>query len=66
MDSFVPYAGPMEDNLNRTLAKVKSTMISCGSKTIREFQEKAILTIVSSTSIIEGGAHDLISRPTMD
>lgn len=66
VDSFVPYAGPMEDNLNRTLAKVKSTMISCGSKTIREFQEKAILTIVSSTSIIEGGAHDLISRPTMD
>lgn len=63
VDSFVPYAGPMEENINRTVAKIKSTMISCGSKTIYEFQKQAILTIVSSTSIVEGGTHDLISRP---
>ena len=62
VDSYVPYAGKLKDNLDTSLAKVKATMCSCGSSSIEEFQEKARLVVVSSTSIIEGGAHDVIQK----
>ena len=62
VDSYVPYAGKMKNNLNQTLGKIISTMCSCGSITIPELQEKAKITMVSSTSIIEGGAHDVILK----
>ena len=61
-DSYVPYAGPLKDNVAITLAKVKSTMCNCGALTIPELQEKAKLTVVLSTSIIEGGAHDVVLK----
>lgn len=64
VDSYVPYAGKLKDNLNQTLGKVKSTMCSCGVSTIKELQKEAKLTLVSSTSIIEGGAHDVIVKDT--
>jgi IMP dehydrogenase len=64
VDSFVPYAGLLKDNVARTLSKIKSTMCNCGALTIRELQEKATLTLVSSTSIREGGAHDVIEKDT--
>ena len=62
VDSYVPYAGKMKDNLDITLGKMKSTMCSCGSLSIPELQQKARMTIVSSTSIVEGGAHDVIRK----
>jgi len=62
VDSYVPYAGKLKDNLDAAMAKVKSTMCSCGSSSIHELQEKARLVVVSSTSIIEGGAHDVIQK----
>jgi IMP dehydrogenase len=37
-------------------------MCNCGALTIPELQQKAKLTVVSSTSIIEGGAHDVILK----
>ena len=55
VDSYVPYAGPLKDNVAISLAKVKSTMCNCGALTIPELQQKAKLTLVSSTSIVEGG-----------
>ena len=64
VDSYVPYAGKLKDNVAITLAKVKSTMCNCGALTIPELQEKATLTLVSATSIIEGGAHDVIQKDT--
>ena len=45
-----------------SLSKVKSTMCNCGALTIPELQEKAVLTLVSATSIVEGGAHDVIRK----
>ena len=45
-----------------SLAKVRSTMCNCGALTIPELQEKAVLTLVSATSIVEGGAHDVIQK----
>ncbi len=62
VDSYVPYAGKMRDNLAITLGKMKATMCSCGAITLAEMQEKAKITLVSSTSIVEGGAHDVILK----
>lgn len=64
VDSYVPYAGKLKDNLDITLGKIKSTMCSCGATSIKELQEKAKITLVSSTSIVEGGAHDVILKDT--
>jgi IMP dehydrogenase len=64
VDSYVPYAGKLKDNLEITLGKVKSTMCSCGSLTISELKSKAKITMVSSTSIVEGGTHDIIPKET--
>ena len=60
----MPYAGSLKDNVNLSLSKVKSTMCNCGALTIQELQKKAKLTLVSATSIIEGGAHDVIQKDT--
>lgn len=62
VDSYVPYAGTLHDNVNLSLSKVKSTMCNCGALSISELQKKAKLTLVSATSIVEGGAHDVILR----
>ena len=62
VDSYVPYAGSLKENLEHSLAKIKATMCSCGSLDIEEFQNNARLIRVSSTSIIEGGAHDVITK----
>lgn len=62
VDSYVPYAGKLKDNLEVTLAKIRSTMSSCGARNIRELQQNARLVLVSSTSLIEGGAHDVILK----
>ncbi|MCT4616000.1 MAG: IMP dehydrogenase [Marinifilaceae bacterium] len=64
VDSYVPYAGKLKDNLNVTVGKIKATMCSCGVSNLNELQEEAKLTLVSSTSIIEGGAHDVIVKDT--
>ena len=58
VDSYVPYAGPLADGVQTTLYKVRSTMCNCGALNIPELQQKARLTVVSSTSIVEGGSHD--------
>lgn len=62
VDSYVPYAGSLKDNVDLTLSKVRSTMCNCGALSIPEFQEKAKLTVVSATSIVEGGAHDVLQK----
>ena len=62
VDSYVAYAGPLKDNVAMSLAKVRSTMCNCGALSIPELQQKAVLTLVSATSIVEGGAHDVIQK----
>ena len=62
VDSYVPYAGPLADGVQTTLYKVRSTMCNCGALSIPELQQKARLTVVSSTSIVEGGSHDVIRK----
>jgi len=62
VDSYVPYAGSLKDNVALTLNKVKSTMCNCGVLSIPELQKNAKMTLVSATSIVEGGAHDVVLK----
>lgn len=65
VDAYVPYAGSLKDNLHVTLNKIKSTMCNCGALTLSELRQKAKITLVSSTSIIEGGVHDVILKDNL-
>jgi len=62
VDSYVPYAGKLKDNLETMLAKMRSTMCNCGATSLRELRQHARLTIASSVSIREGGAHDVVLK----
>ncbi|MFA6867245.1 MAG: IMP dehydrogenase [Clostridia bacterium] len=64
VDSYVPYAGSLKDNVNKSLYKVRSTMCNCGAITLPQLRENAKLTLVSATSIVEGGSHDVILKNT--
>lgn len=62
VDSYVPYAGGLSDNVRQSLQKVKSTMCNCGVTNLQDLQKFSKLTLVSATSIVEGGAHDVILK----
>ena len=62
VDSYVTYAGSLHDNVEASLYKVRSTMCNCGVLNIPDLQRDAKLTLVSSVSIVEGGAHDVTLR----
>jgi IMP dehydrogenase len=62
VDGYVPYAGKLKDNLDITLDKIRSTMVSCGASSIPELQGKARITLASAVSIREGGAHDVVLK----
>ena len=62
VDAYVPYAGSLKDNLAVTLGKVRSTMCNCGVLNLADLRKNAKLTLVSSTSIVEGGSHDVILK----
>ena len=62
VDSYVPYAGSLHDNVLATLSKIKHTFCNCGVLTIERLQKDTKLTLVSSVSIVEGGAHDVLVK----
>ena len=62
VDSYVPYAGSLHNNLEITLSKIRSTMCNCGALDIASLRKNARLTLVSSVSIVEGGAHDVLLK----
>ena len=64
VDSYVVYAGSLRDNVAKSLYKVRSTMCNCGVTTIPDLQKNAKITLVSSTSIVEGGYHDVMLKST--
>ena len=66
VDSYVPYAGSLKDNVGLSLSKIKHTMCNCGALTIPELQQKAKITLVSATSIVEGGAHDVVLKDSKE
>ncbi len=62
VDSYVPYAGSLADGVALTLSKIRHTMCNCGALSLEELRDKAKITQVSSVSIVEGGAHDVILK----
>ena len=62
VDSYVPYAGGLKENVQLSLNNVKSTMCNCGMTDLASLRREAKMTLVSATSIVEGGAHDVILR----
>ena len=62
VDSYVPYAGTLRDNVTETLSKIRSTFCNCGALNLCEMREKAKITLVSPVTLIEGGAHDVITK----
>jgi len=62
VDSYVPYAGSLHENVKLSLSKVRSTMCNCGVLSIKDLQKNAKITLVSATSIVEGGAHDVLLK----
>jgi IMP dehydrogenase len=66
VDSYVPYAGSLKDGVEGSLAKVRSTMCNCGALDLPELRDKAKITLVSATSLVEGGAHDVILKDSTE
>jgi len=64
VDSYVPYAGSLHDNVNMSMSKIRHTMCNCGSLSIPELQQKAKITVVSQASIAEGSSHDVVVKNT--
>ncbi|MBR5047304.1 MAG: IMP dehydrogenase [Eubacterium sp.] len=62
VDSYVPYAGALADGIATTLSKIRHTMCNCGALSLEELRDKAKITLVSSVSIVEGGAHDVVLK----
>ncbi len=66
VDGFVPYAGSLYDNVKVTLAKIRSTMISCGSVSLREFHDSATLVQVSQQTFAQNSEDiDRNERPSV-
>jgi IMP dehydrogenase len=59
VEGFVEYAGKLRDNLGETVAKIRSSMSSCGVADIPALHQRAELEIVSGLSIREGKVHDI-------
>jgi len=62
VEGWVEYAGKLEDNLPETLAKIRSSMASCGAADIPQLHRDAVLELVSALSIREGQVHDIVER----
>lgn len=63
VEGFVPCTGRLEDNLETALAKIRSSLSSCGCSTVEELRMEAELEVVSALSIREGQVHDIYVPP---
>jgi IMP dehydrogenase len=59
VDAFVPLVGPVSEALDVTIDKLKSTMMNTGASDLAQFRERAVLTLVSEQSIVEGGTSNV-------
>ncbi|GAA0464119.1 inosine 5-monophosphate dehydrogenase [Actinoplanes capillaceus] len=66
VDGYVPYAGSLYDNVTVTLAKLRSTMISCGAISLRQFHDTARLVQVSQQTFVQNSEEvQRNERPTV-
>lgn len=62
VDSYVPYAGSLKENVAKNLQQGEGYDVQLRRAHDCRAPEKAKLTLVSATSIVEGGAHDVIRK----
>jgi len=62
VDAYVPYAGGLKENVSLSMNKVRATMCNCGALSIPELHQKAKITLVSATSIVEGGTSNVMLK----
>lgn len=62
VNSYVPYAGSLKENVYVLTSIIKSTMCNCGCIDIDELHKNAKIRPVSIATISEGSAHDVIVR----
>ena len=55
----MPLVGPVSEALDVTIDKLKSTMMNTGASDLAQFRERAVLTLVSEQSIVEGGTSNV-------
>jgi IMP dehydrogenase len=60
VDGYVPVVGSVNEVLSVTLSKLRATMCNLGALNLREFNQNAVLTLVSEQSIVEGGTSNII------
>lgn len=54
VDAYVPYSGPLKDKVAISLAKIKHTFCNVGALNVKELHEKAVLTLISPMTLVEG------------
>ena len=64
VDAYVPLVGPLAEVLQITLYKLRSTMLNIGADNLQEFRRRAILTLVSAQSVVEGGTSNVFQFNT--
>ena len=57
---YTKYQGSVKDVVERYVMGLKSAMSYSGAKTIKEFQERAIFTLITQNGVKENGAHGIL------
>ena len=60
VEAWVAYAGALKNHLAQAKAMIIDGMRKTGCLSIKELHEKAVLQILSQSSIREGGVHDVV------
>ncbi len=62
VDSYVPFAGGLKENLEELIYKTKSTMCNCGCLDLSSFRKDSVKRPVSQLTLREGSAHDVLAK----
>lgn len=57
VEGLVPYRGFLQDTMHQLIGGLRASMGYCGTRTIKEFREKAKFIRISQASIIESHPH---------
>jgi IMP dehydrogenase/GMP reductase len=64
VDAYVPYAGAMAENMDSTVAKMRSILSGCGARNLAELRSSARFVKVSPAALREGSPHDVTMKRT--
>ena len=59
IEGLVPFKGPLSDTITQLIGGIKSCLVYCGSKNIKEFHGNSEFIRITSSGIIESHPHDI-------